>query len=168
MPIPKWCDKKSIRSIKRGKASILICCPKRHFKSGRCSVGTRAIDVLTRGTKKERQEHPWASKARDHLKRDSRAYGAFSPRAEDPTSLLGSKINVELDRLDKESSKLTEEFIATGRGYEKPSETWTKDDDLAHRYKAISRRQAALRNEIEQRYGPGAPSRLPRGFGPRK
>jgi hypothetical protein len=83
MPIPKWCDKKSIRSIKRGKASILICCPKRHFKSGRCSVGTRAIDVLTRGTKKERQEHPWASKAtarkiaRDHLKRDSRAYGSM-------------------------------------------------------------------------------------------
>jgi hypothetical protein len=45
MPIPKWCDKKSIRTIKRGKATILICCPKKKFRRGKCSVGTRAIDV---------------------------------------------------------------------------------------------------------------------------
>jgi hypothetical protein len=45
MPIPKWCDPKSIRTVKRGKASILICCPVKKWKRGKCSVGTKAIDA---------------------------------------------------------------------------------------------------------------------------
>lgn len=77
-----------------------------------------------------------------------------------------AKINGMLDRLRKLSSVLTDEFIAAGRGHERASETWQFDDPLAERYKAISRSQDVLRNEIERRYGPGAPSRLPRGFGP--
>ncbi len=77
-----------------------------------------------------------------------------------------SKINAMLDRLAKISSALTDEFIAAGRGHETASETWKLDDPLAERSKAIHRSQSVLRNEIERRYGPGAPSRLPRGFGP--
>ena len=79
-----------------------------------------------------------------------------------------SKINTALDRLEKLSSALTDEFIAAGRGYEKPSETETLSDPLAERYKRIQRAQSMLRIEIALRYGPGAPRRLPRGFGPRK
>jgi hypothetical protein len=49
MPIPKWCDRKSIRTVKSGKARVLVCCPKKKWKAGRCTVGTRAIDVKVRG-----------------------------------------------------------------------------------------------------------------------
>jgi hypothetical protein len=45
MPIPKWCDPKSIRTVKSGKARVLICCPRKKWKKGRCSVGTKAIEV---------------------------------------------------------------------------------------------------------------------------
>lgn len=85
MPIPKWCDKKSIRTVTRGKTRILICCPKGKTKAGRCSVGTRAIDVrspkLGKGARQEKREHPWASGsiarriASDHLRENPKAYG---------------------------------------------------------------------------------------------
>lgn len=81
-----------------------------------------------------------------------------------PAQMTAGQINKELDRLDKLSSKLTDEFIAAGRGYERPSETWKLNDPLAERYKQISSAYSDLRSEISRRYGPGAPSRLPRGF----
>lgn len=77
-----------------------------------------------------------------------------------------SKINKALDRLARLSSELTDEFIAAGRGYETPSETWKLDDPLARRAKKIFDEKSVLRHEIERSYGPGAPSRLPKGFGP--
>lgn len=79
----------------------------------------------------------------------------------DLSMLTPSEINRRLDRLDKLSSKLTDEFIAAGRGHEKPSETFTKTDPLAERKKRVWEEGDALHREISRRYGPGAPSRLP-------
>lgn len=58
MPIPRgyrrkkivksWrrsCAPGSIRTVKSGKARVLICCPKGKFSRGRCKVGTRAIAI---------------------------------------------------------------------------------------------------------------------------
>lgn len=86
---------------------------------------------------------------------------------QDPARMTAGQINKALDALDRASSKITDEFIAVGRGHERPSETWKLDDPLARKWKQVTARQAALRNEIALRYGPGAPHRLPRGFGPR-
>jgi hypothetical protein len=82
------------------------------------------------------------------------------------SEMTASEINRELDALAKKNQKLTDLFIAAGRGYERPSETWEKNDPLAVRYKVISSRRMDLHNEVQRRMGPGAPSRLPRGFGP--
>lgn len=84
--------------------------------------------------------------------------------------MTAGEINKALDRADRASSKLTDEFIAAGRGYERPSETRTMSDPLAQRYKQLSDERSELNNEISRRYGPGAPRRLPfgRGFGPIK
>lgn len=90
-----------------------------------------------------------------------------NPSQKDPRTLTASQINNELDRLDAKRSKLNDEFIAAGRGNERASETAKLTDPLATRYNEVSDRQDTLRNEISLRYGPGAPSRLPRGFGPR-
>ena len=86
----------------------------------------------------------------------------------DPATMTGSQINRELDRLDRESSKATDELIEAGRGNERISETVQKDDALSQRVTRILDRQRSLRAEIQARFGPGAPGRLPRGFGPRK
>lgn len=80
--------------------------------------------------------------------------------------MTAGEINRELDRLDARRSRNTEAFIRAGRGHERPSEYLLKDDRLSQEARAISDRQSALRSEISRRYGPGAPSRLPRGFGP--
>jgi len=80
---------------------------------------------------------------------------------EDLSTLTPSEINRRLDRLDKLSSKLTDEFIAAGRGHELPSETFTKTDPLAERKKRVWSESDALHREISRRYGPGAPSRMP-------
>jgi hypothetical protein len=82
----------------------------------------------------------------------------------DPALMTASEINRELDRLDARRSRNTDAFIAAGRGEERPSEYLTKDDPLSLEARAIYDRSGALRREIERRYGPGAPSRLPRGF----
>ena len=61
MPIPKgWKRKKianwkrvcaagSLRTVRSGKARVLVCCPKGKWKprAGRCKVGTRAVSVDT-------------------------------------------------------------------------------------------------------------------------
>lgn len=48
--------------------------------------------------------------------------------------MTASQINKTLDKLDKAYDKLTDAFIAAGRGYELPSETRTKHDPLAKKY----------------------------------
>jgi hypothetical protein len=72
-----------------------------------------------------------------------------------------SEINHELDRLDKVSTRLTQKFIDAGRGHELPSETRHMSDPLANEANTLSGLRDALRREVERRYGPGAPSRLP-------
>lgn len=84
-----------------------------------------------------------------------------------PEIMTASAINRELDRLDARSLKLSTKLIAAGRGRELPAERMAKTDPLSKKYNAIALRRESLRFEIELRYGPGAPSRLPRGFGPR-
>jgi hypothetical protein len=71
------------------------------------------------------------------------------------------RINNELDRLDKISSRLTDKFIAAGRGYEKPLETLSMNDSLALEYKKNLVWREELRNEIARRWGPNPPRRLP-------
>jgi hypothetical protein len=91
--------------------------------------------------------------------------------AKDPATMTASEINKELDRLDAESSAVTQELIDTGRGSELTSETLKKTDPLSLRAVANNKRQSDLRREISARYGPNAPSRLPagqKGFGPTK
>lgn len=85
----------------------------------------------------------------------------------DPASMTASEINRELDRIDARRSRNTDAFIVAGRGEERPSEYLAKDDPLSLEARAIHERASALRAEIARRYGPGAPSRLPRGYGPR-
>lgn len=86
----------------------------------------------------------------------------------DAACMTAGQINKALDKLDKDSSKLTDEFIAAGRGHETYAETRTKSDPLAVRQIENLNQRNTLRREIERRYGPGAPARLPRGFGPIK
>jgi hypothetical protein len=87
----------------------------------------------------------------------------------DPATMTAGKINAELDRLDALSSTVTQEFIATGRGHERPSDWEHKTDPLSLRSRAVSDRYRELRSEIEYRAGPKY-TRMPtgRGFGPRK
>lgn len=93
-----------------------------------------------------------------------------SQMMKDPTLMSAGAINRELDNLDNVSNMINRELIAADRGNERHSETYACDDPLALRYRACSDRRYALQIEIEARYGPGAPSRLPAGrfFGPRK
>ncbi len=104
-----------------------------------------------------------------HTKSGKPIYGesaqrsTFGPKNE-PSGMTSGQINKELDKLDAQGSKLTDKFITTGRGHEKPSETFTKSDPLAIEYKAIQERKSSLHSEIERRYGSGAPRRLPPGF----
>jgi hypothetical protein len=91
--------------------------------------------------------------------------------AKDPATMTASEINKELDRLDTESSAITDELIAVGRGSELTSETLKGSDPISLRARANFERRSDLRREISSRYGPNAPSRLPagkKGFGPRK
>jgi hypothetical protein len=82
----------------------------------------------------------------------------------DPATMTPAQLNRELDALDRRRSRNTDAFIAAGRGEERPSEYLTKSDPLSREAREIFDRSSALRAEIERRYGPGAPSRLPRGF----
>ena len=70
-------------------------------------------------------------------------------------------INRHLDRLDKCSSVLCHIFIAEGRGYELPSETFKLTDPLALVFQELHNVNTLIRNEVSRRYGPGAPTRLP-------
>ncbi len=93
----------------------------------------------------------------------------LEPKAEaDPRGMTAGKINKELDGLDEAFSKHVDDMIAAGRGNETAQQTAKLDDPLAQRAKALHARYSALKAEIESRYGPGAPHRLPAKFGPRK
>lgn len=85
-----------------------------------------------------------------------------------PAFMSAAEINRELDKLEVLDRKVGDEMIAAGRGYETYSDTYKKTDPLSLRYIDITSRRRDLRWEVERRYGPGAPSRLPRGFGPIK
>lgn len=86
----------------------------------------------------------------------------------DPKDMTAGEINKALDRLNKEDSELMDQFIDAGRGHETASQILKMDDPLAKKYREIFHRRMGLRNEVERRYGPGAPHRLPKGFGPIK
>lgn len=102
------------------------------------------------------------------IQAESPAGGATMEQGADVAALPAAKINKELDRLDAEQSKQADELIAAGRGNETAQETMAKSDPLAERFKASVARRQELRREIDARYGPGAPNRLPKGFGPRQ
>lgn len=110
-------------------------------------------------TLKDKDEHGYGS--------DPKGGGSSGGGSKDPKTLTAGQINRELDKLDAVDSKIAQDMIDAGRGLEKPTETRTKDDPLSRRFQAAADRRGALRNEIEARYGPNAPYRLPsRGFGP--
>lgn len=85
-----------------------------------------------------------------------------------PAVMTAGEINKELDKLEEQNSKLTQRMIDARRGYERPSEYLRLDDPLSIELRNNSNRREALRIEISSRYGPGAPRRLPKGFGPLK
>ena len=104
---------------------------------------------------------------RQHLLPILTKTAARKPLTRESVACLGAAaINKLLDVLDKESSKITDELIEAGRGHEYPSETRKKSDPLSVKFTQTANDQFLLRMEIERRYGPGAPRRLPRGFGP--
>lgn len=84
----------------------------------------------------------------------------------DPSEMTAGQINKALDRLEERSVKNTAKLLEAGRGYELSSEIQKLTDPLALEYQDILRKRLNLRFEIDRRYGPGAPSRLPKGFGP--
>lgn len=87
--------------------------------------------------------------------------------------MTAGQINKELATLRELDGALTDEFIAAGRGHERPSDYLDpkRTDPLSARAQAISRRIGALRVEVELRAGPGFHelpySRDRRSFGPR-
>lgn len=81
-------------------------------------------------------------------------------------AMSGAAINKALDQCDALASKTCQELIDAGRGRERAQETYRMSDPLALRFIAEVDARAMLRREVDRRYGPGAPSRLPRGFGP--
>jgi hypothetical protein len=85
-----------------------------------------------------------------------------------PEEMTAGEINRQLEKVDAEISKLNSEMIAAGYGHVKYWDTEKEAPKFWPRFKALHDRRQALRTEIELRYGPGAPSKLPRGFGPRK
>lgn len=84
----------------------------------------------------------------------------------DPDTMTAGQINKELDRLDSVNGALTDEMISAGRGHERPSDYSRMTDPLSSNLSAVSARRQALRSQVERRFGPGAPRRLPAGFGP--
>lgn len=84
----------------------------------------------------------------------------------DPDVMTAGEINRELDKLERQNSALGQRMIDAGRGHERPSEYLKMDDPLSIERTRNFDRRGRLRAEIERRYGPGAPRRLPPGFRP--
>lgn len=87
---------------------------------------------------------------------------------EEIAGLGAAVINKALDRLEKESSEINDELIAAGFGHMGLQQISRLDHPVAQKYNQNYAQLSMLRDEIDRRYGPGAPSRLPRGFGPIK
>lgn len=85
-----------------------------------------------------------------------------------PSEMSAGDINKHLDKLDKHIEKATDDLIAAGRGDERHSETMSKSDPLSLKYREAHEMKQELKSEISKRYGPGAPHRLPKSFGPIK
>lgn len=80
--------------------------------------------------------------------------------------MTAGEINKRLDALEKKRARLNDEMIAAGRGHETFSETMNAGDPLALKYQTVAYEMQECRDEIRKRMGPGATSRLPKGFGP--
>lgn len=87
-----------------------------------------------------------------------------NPSRKNTETMTGAELNRELDRLDRERIAVVDALIKAGRGDESFSDIAKKSDTLSRRWQAESARRADVRAEITRRYGPDAPSRLPRGF----
>jgi hypothetical protein len=91
------------------------------------------------------------------------------PLTREQVEALGAAaINRALDSLDKEQSLLLDQLIEAGFGRTRLQEILKMDHPVAQQYAKVTGQINLLRGEVERRYGPGAPSRLPRGFGPIK
>ncbi len=65
--------------------------------------------------------------------------------------LSAKKLSEAISKASDARSRITDEMIAAGRGYERHNETMTKDDGLSLRYIAASNRCADLRGEEKRR-----------------
>ena len=79
----------------------------------------------------------------------------------DVSAMTAGELNKALDSLDKKDSKVNAELIASGRGNELYQDVLKKSDALSKKATANYVRRMELRREIDSRYGPGAPSRMP-------
>jgi hypothetical protein len=85
--------------------------------------------------------------------------------------MVPSAINAELDYLEKLDAQIGAALIAMGRGHDTPVDTRRRADEgdtYAVEATLVRDLIGDRHREIELRYGPNAPARLPRGFGPRK
>lgn len=119
------------------------------------------------------EEHPsyTSEEAAKAAAREMVAGKKTGKAAKAPASMKASEINRELDKLDAQSLTITDRLIASGRGNEPYQSIMRGTDPLSLEARSVNARMEELRAEIQLRYGPGAPSRLPtyqRGrFGPR-
>jgi hypothetical protein len=79
--------------------------------------------------------------------------------------MTGTQINKELDKLSILDSKLTDEFIAAGRGHERAFDIMKQSDPLSLRFRALVDQRLTLKAEIHRLYGPDmnrAPEKQPK------
>ena len=65
--------------------------------------------------------------------------------------MSGPELQRVYDASDRGRSKLLKDMISAGRGYEKPSETRTKNDALAKRVNEASDKHWAIMREMNAR-----------------
>ena len=94
---------------------------------------------------------------RRRVRRPNPARGsARAPLTYDAVATMGAaEINKRLDVLDRESRAITDEFIAAGRGYERPSERRHKTDPLSLRDAQNANDRYVLHAEIARLTGEG-------------
>ena len=88
----------------------------------------------------------------------------------DPRTMSASEINRALDKLEGWDTLNCNAMIESGLGHETYTDSQRSVHPLSVERCRLARLRFALRDEIDARYGPGAPSRLPlrRGwYGPR-
>lgn len=84
--------------------------------------------------------------------------------AQNPGAMTGGELTKAQAAVDAVSSRINQALIDAGRGFEKPSETYTKTDTLSEAFKTVSKRNAELISEVRMRAGPGHYV-LPHGVG---